>query len=78
MSKRSAVVRRSSGGRSRKAGPSGWSGVSPLQGLQLARRNVTSQNAYDYRGHGSEIWAAHYLSALAKALMEDAELGMMR
>lgn len=39
---------------------------------------VTSQNAYDYRGHGSEIWAAHYLSALAKALMDDAELGMMR
>lgn len=24
------------------------------------------------------IWAAHYLSALAKALMDDAELGMMR
>jgi len=23
------------------------------------------------------IWAAHYLSALAKALMDDAELGMM-
>lgn len=39
---------------------------------------VTSQNAYDYRGHGREIWAAHYLSALTRALMEDAELGMMR
>ena len=24
------------------------------------------------------IWAAHYLSAMAKALMDDAELGMMR
>lgn len=24
------------------------------------------------------IWAAHYLSALAMALMDDAELGMMR
>ncbi|MFJ4056208.1 MULTISPECIES: DUF3077 domain-containing protein [unclassified Pseudomonas] len=24
------------------------------------------------------VWAAHYLSALAKALMDDAELGMMR
>ncbi|QJQ21295.1 DUF3077 domain-containing protein [Pseudomonas sp. SK] len=24
------------------------------------------------------IWASHYLSALAKALMDDAELGMMR
>lgn len=24
------------------------------------------------------LWAAHYLSALAKALMDDAELGMMR
>ena len=24
------------------------------------------------------IWAAHYLSALAKALMDDAELSMMR
>jgi len=23
------------------------------------------------------IWAAHYLSAMAKALMDDAELGMM-
>ncbi|MFB4391624.1 MULTISPECIES: DUF3077 domain-containing protein [unclassified Pseudomonas] len=23
------------------------------------------------------VWAAHYLSALAKALMDDAELGMM-
>jgi len=43
-----------------------------------AFEDVTSQNAYDYRGHGREIWAAHYLSALAKALMEDAELGMMR
>lgn len=26
----------------------------------------------------SLLWAAHYLSALAKALMDDAELGMMR
>ena len=26
----------------------------------------------------SSLWAAHYLSALAKALMDDAELGMMR
>jgi len=43
-----------------------------------AFEDVTSQNAYDYRGHEREIWAAHYLSALAKALMEDAELGMMR
>ena len=24
------------------------------------------------------IWASHYLSALAKALMDDAELGMMK
>ena len=24
------------------------------------------------------LWASHYLSALAKALMDDAELGMMR
>jgi len=24
------------------------------------------------------IWASHYLSALAKALMDDAELGMVR
>ncbi|WP_236237949.1 DUF3077 domain-containing protein [Pseudomonas faucium] len=24
------------------------------------------------------IWASHYLSALAKALLDDAELGMMR
>ncbi len=24
------------------------------------------------------IWASHYLCALAKALMDDAELGMMR
>jgi len=24
------------------------------------------------------IWASHYLSALAKALMDDAELGMTR
>ncbi|WP_370526459.1 DUF3077 domain-containing protein [Pantoea sp. Ap-967] len=24
------------------------------------------------------IWASHYLSGLAKALMDDAELGMMR
>jgi hypothetical protein len=24
------------------------------------------------------VWAAHYLSALAKALMDDAELGMMQ
>jgi len=23
------------------------------------------------------LWASHYLSALAKALMDDAELGMM-
>lgn len=26
----------------------------------------------------SLLWAAHYLSALAKALMDDAEWGMMR
>jgi len=24
------------------------------------------------------LWASHYLSALAKALLDDAELGMMR
>ncbi|MBF8723935.1 DUF3077 domain-containing protein [Pseudomonas guariconensis] len=24
------------------------------------------------------VWASHYLAALAKALMDDAELGMMR
>ena len=24
------------------------------------------------------IWASHYLSAMAKALLDDAELGMMR
>ncbi|BDM20579.1 hypothetical protein KMS_R03380 [Pseudomonas sp. LRP2-20] len=31
--------------------------------------------AYNH-SHRALIWAAHYLSALAKALLDDAELGM--
>ncbi|MFK3772603.1 DUF3077 domain-containing protein [Pseudomonas sp. NPDC089406] len=37
-------------------------------------RDMTLVGVLD--GNAQLVWAAHYLSALAKALMDDAELGM--
>ncbi len=39
-------------------------------------RDMTIDGLMDNKPH--LLWASHYLSALAKALMDDAELGMMR
>ena len=47
--------------------------IEPGTPCQYAR-----EQASELMGDSSLLWAAHYLSALAKALMDDAELGMMR